>query len=51
MHLDLPNELRPREELAGFTRLHLGRGMVVVWLSGSIVDPCGPSVVMTKLVC
>lgn len=51
LHLDLPNECRPREELAGFTRLHLGKGMVVVWLSWSSVDPCGPVVVMTKLVC
>lgn len=51
LHLALPNERRPREELAGFTRLHLGKGMVVVWLSCSSADPCGPSEVMIKLVC
>lgn len=51
MHLDLPNKHRPRDELAGFTRLHLGKGMGVVWLSRTDVDPCGPSVVITKLEC
>lgn len=35
LHLDLPNEPMPREDLARFTSLRLGKGMVMVWLSRS----------------
>lgn len=44
-HLDLPNELMPREEPARFTNLLLGNRMLIVQQSP---DPCGPSVVMSK---